>query len=733
MTKTSNTDNRNSNSRKASKNTQSFDSLFDELAETSEEFMIPTPEEPARAQAIANANSAFDQAFTDTDRPKTKSTDSFLRSLIMSIFSKKPLGHGFSYAFGAIAMVAIAVPIILSYNSGPVPTQVVTPPLTGNDDHKTAKAEHRNLPTMPESDMELEEVTVTTAQPSEQNIEREAVGDIQAIAPVTAKANRPEAIASRPRPNKSRLSAEKASEGKTRRIEALRENFSQAQDQVGFAPEQGAAHQKLSHVQPTFSDSSSSAPIRPDLGEEYSEYQRNKIVQVTDEPVSTFSADVDTASYSLARNQINRGLLPAQQAVRPEEFINYFNYDYPMAESKSQPFKPTVSVLDSPWNEGRKLIHIGIKGYDIEPEALPDSNIVFLIDVSGSMNAQNKLPLAKQSIFFLLNQLKPTDNVSIAVYAGAAGVVLEPTEVKEKNKIMSALGKLNAGGSTAGGAGIELAYSLAQQNFDSEAVNRIVLLTDGDFNVGQSSNRALLELVERKRKSGVFLSVLGFGRNNYQDDMMQTLAQNGNGIATYIDTLHEAKKVMVDEATSSLFPIAKDVKFQVEFNPSAVTDYRLIGYETRVLNTEDFNNDKVDAGDIGAGHTVTAIYEITPRGSKAQSVDTPRYAENRTSVDNTKSKNEYGFLKIRYKLPNEDKSKLLETAISVKQSEPSGDATFSIAVAGFSQLLNGDTNTGKLTMEDVAKMAKAYRGSDNFGYRTEFIQLVEMAGLLQKN
>jgi len=372
------------------------------------------------------------------------------------------------------------------------------------------------------------------------------------------------------------------------------------------------------YIAPGYTDWSTPDP-RVDDREEYAEYQANSIKQVAAEPVSTFSIDVDTASYSLVRNQLSRGYLPKPQAVRTEELINYFDYNYPVPQSKKQPFKPLISVM--PWNQGKKLVHIGIKGYDIPADQQPNSNLVFLLDVSGSMNSANKLPLVKQSISLLLDSLKPNDTVGIVVYAGAAGTVLEPTKVKQKNKILAALQGLNAGGYTAGAAGIKLAYNMAEQNFNEGSVNRIILATDGDFNVGQQSNEDLKTLVARKRDSGVFLSVLGFGRNNYQDDMMQALAQNGNGVAAYIDRLSEAKKVLVDEATSTLFPIAKDVKIQVEFNPGTVSDYRLIGYETRHLNREDFNNDKVDAGDIGAGHSVTAIYEVTPANAENQSVD----------------------------------------------------------------------------------------------------------------
>ena len=470
---------------------------------------------------------------------------------------------------------------------------------------------------------------------------------------------------------------------------------------------------------------------RADNREEYAEYETNPVKQVADEPVSTFSIDVDTASYSLVRNQLNSGFLPKPQAVRAEELINYFDYDYPLPRSKQRPFGTSVSVLDSPWNEGRKLLHIGIKGYDIAQDNRPDSNLVFLLDVSGSMNSANKLPLVKQSVALLLDTLKPTDTVSIVVYAGAAGTILEPTKVKEKDKILSALQRLNAGGSTAGGAGIKLAYQLAQQNFSKDAVNRIILATDGDFNVGQQSNEDLKTLVERKRDGGVFLSILGFGRNNYQDDMMQTLAQNGNGVAAYIDTLSEAKKVLVDEASSTLFPIAKDVKIQVEFNPATVSEYRLVGYETRHLNREDFNNDKVDAGDIGAGHTVTAIYEITPANAENKSIDDVRYEQNKRSSFAPGKNTEIGFLKIRYKLPSKSKSKLIQRAISMNSGETTDEAYFSTAVAGFAQLLANSKYTGELSYDNVITTATKYKGQDTFGYRSEFIQLVRMAKIAQ--
>lgn len=351
----------------------------------------------------------------------------------------------------------------------------------------------------------------------------------------------------------------------------------------------------------------------------------NPIRVAAEHPMSTFAVDVDTASYSFVRRQLNQGRLPQKAAVRVEEMINYFDYQYPLPADQKQPFSTQVSVLDSPWKAGNKLLHIGIKGYDIKPTKRPRVNLVFLLDVSGSMSAPDKLPLLKKSMALLVNQLDPKDTIAIAVYAGAAGTVLEPTPVKKKRKILAALDQLEAGGSTAGGAGIKLAYELAQQQFDKDAVNRIILATDGDFNVGITDRNELQGFVERQRDQGIYLSVFGFGQGNYNDRLMQQLAQNGNGIAAYIDTLSEAQKTLIHEAGANLFPIADDLKVQVEFNPATVKEYRLIGYETRALAKEDFNNDKVDAGDVGAGHSVTAIYEITPMGANGL-VDPRRYA-----------------------------------------------------------------------------------------------------------
>ncbi|TGD75478.1 VWA domain-containing protein [Mangrovimicrobium sediminis] len=475
-------------------------------------------------------------------------------------------------------------------------------------------------------------------------------------------------------------------------------------------------------------DDASPPPYYQDTGrDKFEATETNPVKRVGEEPVSTFSIDVDTAAYSFVRRQLNHGVLPQKDAVRLEEMVNYFPYDYPLPEDRSRPFSTNVTVTDSPWKPGNKLVHIGIQGYELDG-AQPRANLVFLLDVSGSMNSPDKLPLVKQSMHLLLSRLQPTDTVSMVVYAGAAGTVLEPTPASEKQKILDALGRLQAGGSTAGAQGIQRAYELAEANFIEDGVNRVILATDGDFNVGITDREALQDFVERKRESGVFLSVLGFGQGNYNDALMQVLAQNGNGVAAYIDTLGEAQKVLVDEATSSLFPIARDVKIQVEFNPATVSEYRLLGYETRLLAEEDFNNDAVDAGDIGAGHSVTAIYEMTPAGSDSGVFSASRYREQAEAGD--ARGDEYGFLRLRYKLPGEDKSRLIEQPIPLRDDSTPAlrrEVDFATAVAGFAQLLEGGKYTGEWGYQDVLRLAQASRGDDPYGYRAEFVQLVRKA------
>jgi Ca-activated chloride channel family protein len=459
----------------------------------------------------------------------------------------------------------------------------------------------------------------------------------------------------------------------------------------------------------------------------------NPLHVTAEDPVSTFSIDVDTSSYAFMRAAINNGTLPPDDAVRVEELINYFPYDYAGPDSAEEPFRATATVMPTPWNAETRLLHIGIKGFDLAPAERPRANLVFLIDTSGSMDAPNKLPLLINSMRLLVDELGPEDRVAIVAYAGGAGTVLEPTAASEKSKILAALESLGAGGSTAGAEGIRQAYQLARESFDADGVNRVILATDGDFNVGITDADELQGFVERERESGVFLSVLGFGQGNYNDALMQALAQNGNGAAAYIDTLNEARKVLVEEASSTLFPIAKDVKIQVEFNPATVSEYRLIGYENRLLNREDFNNDRVDAGEIGSGHSVTAIYEITPAGSPAELVDGLRYQREAPSAGDVSD--EYAFLRIRYKLPEEDTSRLIETPVSAADEVDAStggtaarEARFAAAVAAFGQLMRGGQYTGDFTYDDVIALAQANKGPDEFGYRAEFINLARLAG-----
>jgi Ca-activated chloride channel homolog len=476
------------------------------------------------------------------------------------------------------------------------------------------------------------------------------------------------------------------------------------------------------------------APQQPS-GDRVQRFDTNPVKRVADDPVSTFSIDVDTASYAMVRRALKDGALPDPDSVRVEEMINYFPYDWKGPQSPETPFNTTITVTPTPWNQNTKLMHIGIKGYDVVPAEKPRANLVFLIDVSGSMDEPDKLPLLKSAFHMLVGKLDPKDKVSIVTYAGNAGTVLEPTEVKDKAKIFDALNRLEAGGSTAGEAGIKEAYRLAKASFVKDGVNRVMLATDGDFNVGQSSDDELKTLIEDERKSGVFLSVFGFGEGNYNDQMMQVLAQNGNGTAAYIDTLAEAEKTLVQEATSTLFPIAKDVKIQVEFNPATVAEYRLIGYETRALKREDFNNDRIDAGEIGSGHTVTAIYEITPKNSPAVLTDDLRYAKpNAVTSDAKTGSDEYAFFKIRYKLPNGDVSKLI-TAPVTKANEVSAaasdDVRFSTAVAAFGQKLRGTDSLASYSYADIARLGAGSRGDDAFGYRSEFLSLVRLADALE--
>ncbi|MBT0959367.1 von Willebrand factor type A domain-containing protein [Alphaproteobacteria bacterium KMM 3653] len=470
------------------------------------------------------------------------------------------------------------------------------------------------------------------------------------------------------------------------------------------------------------------APAAPET-EAFANEAPNPVKVTVEEPVSTFSIDVDTASYTVVRQSIMSGRLPPKEAVRVEEMVNYFPYDYAGPEGE-HPFAQNVTVMQTPWNADTQLVHVALQGEMPALEDRPPLNLVFLIDSSGSMNSRDKLPLLKQSLRLMLPELRPEDQVAIVAYAGSSGLILPPTAAGERSTILAALDRISAGGSTAGQAGLQQAYAVAEEMTGEGEVSRVLLATDGDFNVGLQDPDALKEFIAEKRDSGTYLSVLGFGRGNLDDATMQALAQNGNGQAGYIDTLSEARKVLVDQLTGALFPIAGDVKVQVEFNPAEVAEYRLIGYETRALKREDFNNDKVDAGDIGAGHSVTALYEVTPVGSPAILNDPLRYGQ--AVAASEAGAGELGFLRLRYKEPGEETSQLIETPIASGLGTPDTEVRFSAAIAGFGQLLRGSDYLRDWGYAEAIALATEGRGADAFGYRAEAIQLMRLAEALAK-
>lgn len=469
--------------------------------------------------------------------------------------------------------------------------------------------------------------------------------------------------------------------------------------------------------------------------EEYDWIQENGFKSVADTPLSTFSIDVDPASYSNMRRFINRGELPPADAIRTEELVNYFSYDYPKPTG-NDPVKITVEAGTCTWNTAHRLVRIGLKAKEIPTEQLPASNLVFLIDVSGSMWGANRLDLVKSSLKLLVNNLRNKDKVAIVTYAGSAGVKLEATSGGDKQKIREAIDELTAGGSTAGGAGIHLAYQIAKKNFISDGNNRIILCSDGDFNVGVSSAEGLEQLIEKERKSGVHLTVLGYGMGNYKDRKIQVLAEKGNGNHAYIDNLQEANRVLVGEFGATLHTVAKDVKLQVEFNPSQVQAYRLIGYESRLLKDEDFNNDAKDAGDMGAGHTVTAFYEVIPAGVKNEyvgKVDDLKYQKKEKMTLKPTGSDELLTVKLRYKAPDKDVSRKMELPfVDNKGDSVSSDFRFASAVAMFGQLLRDSDFKGTADYDKVIKLAKQGVNNDERGYRREFIRLVEAAKGLEK-
>jgi Ca-activated chloride channel family protein len=475
--------------------------------------------------------------------------------------------------------------------------------------------------------------------------------------------------------------------------------------------------------------------VLPRAGEKFPDKDANKAVLVSEQPVSTFSVDVDTASYAFMRRMLSGGRMPPLRSVRVEEMVNYFPYKYPAPAKASEPFAVTTEVMPSPWQPGNQLVHIALKGYDIKSAERPRANVVLLVDVSGSMEPRDRLPLLQQGFRLFAQQLRDDDMVSIVTYANGTAVALEPTSGKEKQKIIDVIDNLQASGGTAGGDGLQRAYAQAERNFDPKAVNRVILATDGDFNIGITDPKQLEKFVTDKRKSGVYLSVFGVGLGNLNDALIQRLTQSGNGNAAYIDTLLEARKALSQELGSTMFPIANDVKVQVEFNPAQVAAYRLVGYETRMLERQDFKDDKVDAGDMGAGHTVTAIYEITPASSAGKLVDPLRYAQ--PANDNARPAaagkgDELCFVKVRYKLPGQSASKQVEHPVRAASARKSLDAApddqrFAVAVAAFGQRLRGEQQLADFGYGEIAKLADGARGADPDGYRAEFVKMVRMA------
>ena len=466
---------------------------------------------------------------------------------------------------------------------------------------------------------------------------------------------------------------------------------------------------------------------RDEQREQYAKLADNPIHSVAETPVSTFSADVDTGAYANVRRLLNQGRLPPEGAVRLEEMVNYFPYDYALP-SDGSPFGVTTELAASPWNPHTRLLRIGIKASDRAVAELAPANLVFLVDVSGSMDRPEGLPRVKSTLKLLVDQLREQDRVSLVVYAGESRVVLEPTSGREKTKIRTAIEQLTAGGSTAGASGIELAYQMAQQAFLPNGINRILLATDGDFNVGISDFDSLKQMAVDKRKTGISLTTLGFGVDNYNEHLMEQLADAGDGNYAYIDNLREARKVLVDQLGSTLAVVAKNVKLQVEFNPAQVSEYRLLGYENRALKREDFSNDKVDAGEIGAGHTVTALYEIVPTGEKGW-LEPLSYGKTDAVV--SEKKGELAMLRVRYQKPEGGKSLLIERPIASQVASASEDLRFAAAVAAFSQQLKDGRYTGEFSLKDTEALARGARGDDRFGLRNEFVQLVELAQSLR--
>lgn len=715
---------------------------------------VPTPSGEARSAALQTAMMAFEEAGKKTSSEPQGSeegarlTSTFIQSPWEWIMEKRML-------MGTVAASLLAVPVathlIWNDTSGdfaPITTTEVRQPektedVKPVDDQTTAKPDERKE----FADTDATDGAVQPAAPAPAS-EQVATDEVATLPPPTPKPQqRVDVVANEPEPlgeteaDDTLSLIQKVPEAEFAATPPAKPSAKRKRQTTGILRGLRSQADPPKGVSRFMNTTTGGGTFSPDVVQPREENRDkhqattdNPVKRVATEPVSTFSIDVDTASYPFVRRNLENGSLPNRNAVRVEEMINYFSYDYPAADTKADPFKPSVAVYPSPWNENTLLMHVGIKGHEIIKEEKPRSNLVFLIDVSGSMQSKDKLPLLKSAFRLLVDTLEPEDTVSIVTYAGNAGTVLEPTKVSDKRKILAALDKLRSGGSTAGAQGIRQAYALAEQEFDKEGINRVILATDGDFNVGISDTDQLKTYIETKRKSGVYLSILGFGQGNYNDHLMQVLAQNGNGNAAYIDSLREAQKVLVEEAGSTLFPIATDVKIQVEFNPAQIAEYRLIGYETRALNREDFNNDKVDAGDIGSGHTVTAIYELTPASAVNKFIDDLRYQtkESEAEPKPEDTSDEFAFLKMRYKLPGEQTSKLLTLPITpaLLQADVdalSDDMRFAASVAAFGQKLRGNAHLVEFSYDEIIRIASGARGDDRFGYRSEFVSLVRLA------
>lgn len=644
----------------------------------------PAADPAARAEALRRAMESFDSAQGMTARPRSNKDRPFGAGILAGVHAmfERLTSRAVLGATASVAVLAIAAYVV----TGPqiVPVRPIVP------DSVTGKV--------------TEPAPVVSAAPEAATVEVMESADL-AVAPPPAPAPVPTPMERRARPEMA--PAQGGAPGVL------------ARDR-GAMPQHAQRHDSL--VAPL------AMPVPPQMeppaGDRFAQFDPNPLKIAAEDPVSTFSIDVDTTAWSWLRGSLRMGMKPDPAAIRVEEMVNYFPYDYPAPEIGGAPFSTNVTVFQTPWNAGTNLVRIGLQGQLPELEHRPPLNLVFLVDTSGSMNGPDRLGLLKSAFGMLLGNLRPEDRVAIVAYAGSAGEVLAPTPASERATILAALDALQAGGSTAGGAGLELAYRLAGTMASEGSVNRVVLATDGDFNVGLASPESLVSYVEEKRRSGTYLSVLGFGRGNLNDALMQALAQNGNGQAAYIDSAEEARKVLVDQAAGALFPIAGDVKIQVEWNPETVAEYRLIGYETRALAREDFANDKVDAGEIGAGHQVTALYEITPVGSPARLTDPLRYGAPKTA-DWTAT--ESGWLRLRYKLPGQDVSALIEAPIPAEVSEPDADARFAAAIAGFGQLLGKGKYLGDWGYDQAIALAEGAKGADRFGYRAEAVSLMRVA------